>query len=251
MVVDHRYHHLEGLRNYLSFVVYPIQWLVDTPIRVATDIVQYAHTYSHLVQENATLRQAQLLQNAKMQKFLSLEAENNRLRTLLQSRPRSGESLLVAEIIHADSDPFIHRVIVDKGDNQGVALGQPVIDASGIVGEVIEVHPHMSRVILLTDVSHGISIENVRNGVRGIAVGTGSIKTLELQHVPNTIDFAVGDNLVTSGLDGRYPPGYPVGVISKIEHEPGESFAKVQVIPAAHLDRTRQVLLLQRAEEGG
>lgn len=249
MISDYRYHRLNIVRDYMSLAVYPIQWLVDAPIRVTGIVKQYTHTYHQLVQENDHLRQEQLLQNARTQKFMALEAENSRLRTLLQSSPRhDGETLLVAEIIRVDSDPLIHRVILDKGSQQGVTLGQPVIDAEGVIGEVIEVNRLSSRVILLTDTSYGIPVENVRTGVRGIATGTGAIKNLELQHVPNTIDLKPGDTLITSGLDGRYPPGYPVGVISEIFHDPGESFARVQVTPSARLERTRQVLLVQRSE---
>jgi rod shape-determining protein MreC len=250
MISDYRYHRLNTLRDYMSMVVYPIQWLVDAPMRVTDVVKQYSHTYHQLVQENNQLRQEQLLQNARTQKFMALEAENTRLRSLLQSSPRqNGETLLVAEIIRVDSDPLIHRVILDKGSRQGVTLGQPVIDAEGVIGEVIEVNPLSCRVILLTDASYGIPVENVRTGVRGIAAGTGAIKNLELQHVPNTIDLKPGDTLITSGLDGRYPPGYPVGVISQIFHDPGESFARVQITPSARLERTRQVLLVQRSEE--
>jgi rod shape-determining protein MreC len=249
MVSDYRYQQLKILRDYLSLVIYPIQWLVDAPVRFTSTLQQYTQTYQQLVAENQQLRHEQLLQNARTQKFMSLEAENVRLRSLLQSSPRDGETLLVAEIIRVDSDPLIQRVILDKGSRHGVALGQTVIDAEGVIGEVIEVNPMVSRVILLTDTSYGIPVENIRNGIRGIVAGTGAIKNLELQHVPNTIDLKVGDALVTSGLDGRYPPGYPVGMISQIQHDPGESFARIQVTPSAHLERTRQVLLVQRSKE--
>jgi len=245
MVSDYRYHRLATVRDYMSLAVYPIQWLVDAPVRFSATLQQYTHSYHQLMQENERLRQEQLLQNAHTQKFMALEAENIRLRSLLQSSPRNGEALLVAEIIRVDSDPIIHRVILDKGSQQGVTLGQTVIDADGVIGEVIEVNPWVSRVILLTDTSYGIPVENVRNGIRGIAAGTGAVKNLELQHVSNANDLKTGDTLVTSGLDGRYPPGYPVGVISQIEHDPGESFARIQVTPSAHLERTRQVLLVR------
>ena len=245
MVSDYRYHKLDALRNYLSFAVYPIHWIADMPGRMAASIQRYGVTYRQLMQENEQLKQEQFLQNARMQKFMALEAENTRLRALLQSTPRSGESLLAAEIIRVNSDPFVHRVILDKGAMQGVMVGQPVIDAQGIIGEVIEVYPSTSRIILLTDANYGIPVENVRNGVRGIAAGTGAIKSLELQYVPNTVDLTEGDVLVTSGLDGRYPPGYPVGIVSHIEHDPGESFTRVRIAPSAHLERSRHVLLIQ------
>lgn len=249
MVADYRYHQLNLVRDNLSIVIYPIQWIVDAPVRFTAAFQNYTHSHRRLVQENERLQHEQLLQSARMEKFMALEAENERLRSLLKSSPRNGETLLVADIIRVDSDPLIQRVILDKGSKHGVTLGQTVIDAEGVIGEVIEVNPFVSRVILLTDTSYGIPIENVRNGVRGIAAGTGAVKNLELQYVPTTMDLKVGDTLVTSGLDGRYPPGYPVGVISQIEHPAGESFARVQITPSAHLEQTRQVLLVQRSKE--
>lgn len=246
MVSDYRYHLFDGLRNYLSLIVYPIQWTASLPTRLSTAFSQYAHTYNQLLQENKSLKQAKFLQQAQLQKLMSLEAENTRLRALLKTLPRAGENWLAAEIIRIHSDPFSRRVILNKGANHGVTLGQPVIDATGVIGEVIEVHPFTSRVILISDASYGISVENLRNGIRGIAAGRGVMKNLELQHVANTLDLEVGDTLMTSGLDGRYPPGYPVGIVSDIKYEQGESFARISITPSAHLERSRQVLLVQR-----
>ncbi len=249
MIADHRYHKLALLRDYLSLIAYPVHWVIDAPTRLMAVGQKYVDTAQDLQAENERLKHEQLLQNARLQKLLALEAENARLRALLQSSPALNETLLMAEIIQANTDPFVHRVVVNKGAEHGVTVGQPVIDANGVVGEVIEVHPWVSRVILLTDVSYGIPVENVRSGVRGIIAGTGAMKSLQLQHVANTVDLAVGDALVTSGLDGRYPPGYPVGTVSRIDYDPGESFARVQVTPSAQLDRTRLVLLVQRQKD--
>lgn len=249
MVADHRYHQLDRVREYLSIAVYPVQWLVDTPIKLTEDARAYAVSHHRLVQENELLNKERLLQNARLQKLMALESENAHLRFLLQSAPRLGEKLLVAEVVQVEADPFIHRVMIDKGLQHEVSVGQPVIDGHGIVGEVIEVNPLMSRVILITDASHGIPVENVRTGVRGIAVGTGTAKTLDLQYVANTQDLCIGDLLVTSGLDGKYPAGYPVGVISQVKHDTGEAFAQVRIKPSAHLEKSRQFLLLKRSKE--
>ncbi len=249
MVADYRYHRLDGLRDYLSIAVYPIQWIVDTPVRFSSSLRTYAHSFHYQIKENERLKQEQFLQSAQLQKLMSLETENTRLRELLHSTPRKGETFSVAEIIRVSSDPFVHRVVLNKGRKQGVSLGQPVIDAEGVIGEVIEVNPSVSRIILLTDANYGIAVENVRSGVRGIAAGTGAHHRLELQHVANTVDLKIGDTLVTSGLDGRYPPGYPVGVIHSIEHDPSEAFARVNIRPLAHLDRSRQVLLLKHSSK--
>jgi rod shape-determining protein MreC len=246
LTVDYRYHSPEVtfVRNYLSIAAYPIQWIADSPTRLLGFFDDYIFTQQGLVKENQQLKETQFLQNARIQKYQALEAENNRLRTLLQSSARTNETLAVAEIIKINADLFLHRVILNKGSEQGIHLGQAVIDAEGVVGEVIEVYPTTSRVILLTDASYGIPVENVRTGVRGVVVGTGSLKNLELKHVAHTLDLAVGDSLVTSGLDGHYPSGYPVGTVTHIVHDPGETFVAVQVEPKARLDRVREVLLL-------
>jgi len=246
MVCDHRYHRLGEIRDTLSLGVYPLQWIVDAPLRFSHKIQGYFQTHRDLMQENEQLREAQLIQSGRLQQFAALEAENTRLRVLLQSSERRSELLMVAEIMQVDKDPFNHRIVLDKGKRDQVIVGQPIIDAQGILGEVMEVHPFTSCAILISDASHAVPVENVRNGVRGILVGTGSIDNLELQYVPTTADIQVGDTLVTSGLGGRYPSGYPVGVIHQIKYDPGESFASVYVKPSAHLDRGHQVLLIKK-----
>jgi rod shape-determining protein MreC len=249
MIADYRYHRLDSVRAFLSLIVYPIQCTVDAPIRGAGAVVRYATTFHQLVAENADLKQHALEDQAALQKLMALEAENARIRALLQSSPRLDETRRVAEIIQINADPFVHRALVNKGSRQGVVLGQSVIDANGVIGEVIEVLPSTSRVILLTDANYGISVENLRTGIRGIVAGTGSLKTLALQHVANTVDLKVGDTLVTSGLDGRYPSGYVVGRIAEIKHNPSESYINVKITPSAELDRSREVLLVERPKE--
>ena len=245
MIADHRYHKLCWLHNYLSIILSPIQWMVDTPVRLMEKIDSAFSTHQHLVVENQQLREEEIKLHVRLQKLMMLEAENNRLRSLLGVTPRPGEVFRVAEVIRVDVDPFNQRIIIDKGETNQVKIGQPVIDADGIIGAVMEVYPNSSKVILLTDASHGIPVENTRTGARGIVVGTGRPGILELQHVPNTVDLKETDTLVTSGLDGRFPPGYPVGTVQSIHHYSGESFVKVQVQPLAHIERSRQVLLLQ------
>lgn len=244
IVVDYRFHYLDSVKQFLSLVAYPVQWFADSPLRLVDFLGQSAFSYNSLNAENKKLKEEKFLQDARLQKLLALESENKRLRELLQSYPEARQQFTVAEIMKVSTDPFTQRVILNKGFKDGVLLGQAVIDANGVVGEVIEVNPHSSHVILLTDASYGIPIENVRNGVRGIAMGTGTQGNLELKHIANTVDLEMGDVLVTSGLDGHYPSGYPVGSVSHIEHDPGESFAVVRIVPSARLDRIREVLLL-------
>jgi rod shape-determining protein MreC len=247
MVADCRYHRLEGVRNALSYVVAPVFWMIDKPLNLVSQCFQYVITHKQLVKDKQRLEREQFLQNARHQRMASLEAENDQLRALLKSSPRAGETHLVAEIIRVDSDPFIQRIILDKGKEQEVTVGQPVIDAHGIVGEVIEVYPATCRVILLTDTSHGIPVENVRTGERSIALGMGAARTLEIQHLPTTVEVVLGDVFVTSGLDGKFPAGYPVGVVKKIDRESGDAFARISLEPSAHLEKVRQVLLLKRS----
>lgn len=250
MVADHHYHRADRLREILSQLVSPLQKGVDGVMHIGTGIYQSAVTHQKLVQENEQLKNEKFIQSAKLQKLIALEAENNRLRSLLKSTPRVGENLLVAEIIQVDSDPLNHRVLLNKGSKEGVYIGQPVIDEEGIMGEVTEVFPKTCRILLVTDANHGVPVENVRNGVRGVVMGNGKQKTLSLKHVSNPVDMKTGDVLVTSGLEGRYPSGYPVGVISQVKHDASEPFPVVDVKPCAHLERGRQVLLVQKASNG-
>lgn len=245
MVADYRYHRLDSVRDHLSLMVYPIQWVADAPFRLAVNIHDYTRTYRQLFKEHEDLKKQQLLENVQLQKLMALEAENVRLRVLLQSSARPvAKNLQAAEIIRVSSDSFVHRVVLNKGAKDQIKPGYPVMDAHGILGEVVEVYPSTSRVILLSDSSYGISVENVRTGIRGIAAGTGTTRKLELRHVANTVDLQIGDQLLSSGLDGRYPAGYPVGVVSRIFADPAEPFVNVEITPNAHLDRSRHVLLL-------
>lgn len=249
IVSDYRYHRLDAVKSSLSVVVYPVQWLVDAPARWKESFGQYMATHRQLVTENDTLRREHFLQEARLQKLAAIEAENTQLRALLNSFPRVKETLVMAEIMAVNPDPFSYRLVLNKGTEEGAHVGQPVIDTKGVVGEVVEVTDHTSRVILLTDVNYGIPVENVRTGIRGIAAGRGLGHALELEYVTNTMDLEEGDQLVTSGLDGHYPAGYLVGDITEIRQDPGEPFATVTVLPAARVEKSRQVLLVQRLGE--
>jgi rod shape-determining protein MreC len=241
---DHNGQHLSALRSRLGAVFYPLQWIVDFPARWVPNLGEYFSTQQRLLRDNALLRETQFYQNGQLQKLLALEAENSRLRNLLQSSSRVGEKFIAAEIIQVDSDPFRHRMIINRGATSQVHIGQPMIDAAGVMGEVIEVYENTSRIILITDASHGLPIENVRNGIRAIAFGTGMMGRLEVRHIPSTVDLKVGDTWVTSGLGGKFPAGYPVGIIQSITEGAGDAFATIWVTPSAHLERSRHVLLI-------
>ncbi len=246
MVYDHQQHErLDPIREFLSTLVSPLPKVVNGTAKAWQNVCNYCLSQQNLIHENQALKEIEFLQQGRLQKLMALEAENTQLRSLLQSSARLGDHLLIAEIVNVDGDPYSHQVCLNKGKEEGIYVGQPVLDAEGVIGEVIEVFENTSRVILLTDPSHGIPVEDLRNGVRGIAMGTGTLKTLDLHYVPTTVDIQVGDLLITSGLGGRYPAGYPVGVISAINRDSSDSFATVQIKPSARLDRTRMVLLIK------
>ncbi len=245
MVFDQHTRYFVKVRSVLSTVVSPLQYVVSAPIDLFAWVGMSVQTHNNLLQENASLQAEQMLLKARLQKLLALEKENNSLRALLQSSPRTGTArVLVAQVLAVDADPFMQQLILDRGSNKGVYVGQPVIDASGVMGQVTSVTPYLSRVMLLSDSRSAIPVESTRNGVRGVVVGRGLYNNMALTHIPATTDIKVGDQLVSSGLGLRYPIGYPVSVINNIQHEPGQPFMNVNVTPSAKLNLTRLVLLV-------
>jgi rod shape-determining protein MreC len=166
------------------------------------------------------------------------------LRELLKSSKRVSDRVLIGEILAVDLDPFTRQIVINKGNNFEVYNGQPILDADGVMGQIIHVGPFSSTAMLITDPNHAIPVELNRNGYRAIAIGTGGKGFLELTNIPNNIDIVIGDLLVTSGLGGRFPPGYPVGKISVVDADASQSYAKVTVTPSANLDRGREVMLV-------
>lgn len=246
MYADHRYPQFGKVRASLSIGVYPLQKIVDAPISTMRSLSSYFVTQRRLHAENQQLRKENLLQQGRLQKLAALETENSQLKQLLNSGSEVAENMLVANIINVDPDPFTHQVIIDKGAKDKVYKGQPIIDADGIMGTISTVNEYDSRAILLTDASHAVPVEDVRNGLRAIAVGTGSGR-LELRHVPNTMDIVEGDMMITSGLGGRFPVGFPVGTVQEVKHEPGKPFATIVLKPSAKLDRGRHILLVENS----
>ncbi len=245
MVLDHREHYLTPIRMGLNALVAPMQYLVDTPIKVVSSFSSNLATREALIAENTSLRGQQLLLQAKLQKLLSLESENNELRELLKSSPKvQNERIAVAQLLSVSTDPLASELVIDKGLHSQVYEGQPVVDATGILGQITLVSPFTSRVLLITDLRSAVPVQDTRNGVRGLIVGRGSLAKLALTDIPETVDVKVGDVLVSSGLGGRYPEGYPVGVVSLVQHNSGGQFTKIDVIPSAQIDRRRNVLLL-------
>lgn len=244
MTLDHRQQTLEGIRGGLSLVVYPMQYLVNLPFAAAEWAGESLTTHNTLLTQNRALRDKQLKQEFRLQKLAALEAENERLRGLLQSASRSWERVLIAELLSVDSDPFKHQVLLNKGSGDGVFVGHPLLDAHGVMGQVIHTSPINSTAMLITDPSHATPVQVNRNGLRSLAVGTGEENSLEIPHLPNNADIEVGDLLVTSGLGLRFPAGYPVARVESIQRDPGQPFARIRATPLARLDRTREVLLV-------
>ena len=249
MTLDHRQHHLDAIRSGLSVLVYPLQALLDLPGNAGLWFREALATRRELQEENASLRTQQLMLQSRLLKLEALETENMRLRELLGSSFQLGERVLVAELMSVNLDPYKHLVALNKGDLEDVYPGQAVLDESGIMGQVIHVGPLSSTVMLITDPDHAIPVLVNRTGLRTVALGTGAIHTLDLPHIPVTADIRPGDLLVSSGLGGRFPPGYPVAVVDRVEQDPGQAFSRVTALPRARLDRSREVLLVRRAHE--
>ncbi len=244
LFIDVRFGWLKPVRNALSIVTETVVTVTDLPRRAFVGLDEAITTRSTLTAENARLMQENLVLQRHVQRLAALTAENSRLRELLNSSALLDSNVLVAEIIGVDPDPSRVEVIIDKGAADRLYVGQPVLDASGIIGQLIAVGPSQSRVILITDHRHGLPVEINRNGVRSIAIGTGKPGLLQLQYLAATTDIRVGDLLVSSGLGGVFPRGYPVGRVSRVEREPRETFMRVDALPTAAIERSRHVLLV-------
>lgn len=244
MTVDHRLHLLGEVRAGLSLAVYPLHYMVDLAARVSNWTGESLSSRSTLLDQNTGLREQNLLLKGQLQKFAALETENKRLRDLLQSSLQIHERLLVAELLQVDMDPFRHQILLNKGSRDGVKAGQPLLDADGVMGQVLHAGPLTSTAVLITDPSHALPVQINRNGLRALAVGTGSFNRLDIPYISKNADVRVGDLLVTSGLGGRFPPSYPVATIVAVENQPGLSFARVSAVPVAHIERSREVLLV-------
>ncbi len=246
MTLDHRDNHLQAVRSTLSVLIYPIQQLANLPQSGGKWIAEGLSTRQELQEENASLRTQVFLQQTQLQQLIGLKAENMRLRELLDSARRINERVLIAEIMSVDLEPFSHQIVINKGSRSGVYIGQPIIDADGVMGQIISISPFTSIAMIITDPSHAIPVVVNRNGLRAIAIGTGIANTMDIPHIPNNADIQVGDILVTSGLGGRFPAGYPVATITETTTDPSRPFASISATSTAKLDRSREALLVWR-----
>ena len=248
MTVDHRWHSLELVRSALSGVLYPLQYTIDLPIRLFYWADESLSTQQTLLEKNHEFEARHLENRVQLQKLDIIEKENERLRKLLGAIPKTTERLLISEIINVDLDPYKQLILLNKGSSSDVYQGQPIIDAQGVMGQVVHVGPMSSTAMLITDASHAIPVQVNRTGLRAIAFGSGKIDQLNLRHLPHNVDIKEGDLLITSGLGGVFPPNFPVAVITKIERPAGEPFATIEAKPHALLDKSREVLLVWRNE---
>nr|WP_233710125.1 rod shape-determining protein MreC [Aestuariicella albida] len=239
---------LDPVRAKLGSVVAPLYWVVDTPQSVLEWGQETFRSRNELQRENQELKAELLIHKRRLQRMAALAAENVRLRHLLNSAETVKDRVLVAELIGVSPDPLTHRVIVNKGREDGVYLGQPLLDAHGLMGQVVEVNEFSSQILLITDATHALPVQINRNGVRAVAEGTGDLYRLKLRHLANTVDVREGDLLVSSGLGQRFPVGYPVAKVTSVVHDPGEPFARVEARPEAQLNRSRHVLLVFSGE---
>lgn len=244
LTIDYRTPRLHFLRAALSFLTYPVQALASLP---TDSVAEYSNTvisYIELQKENRRLKEQQHISDGRLLRLAALEEENIRLRVLLENSFKLGEQVLAAELLSVKQAPYEHTVVVNKGSLHGVHPKQPVLDGNGVVGQVIRSLPWSAEVMLITDPDHAIPVQVNRNGLRTIAFGTGQPNRLHLPFLANNADIVPGDLLVTSGLGGVFPAGYPVAVVDKFEVHADKSFANIYATPKALLDRSREFLIV-------
>ncbi|CVA02150.1 rod shape-determining protein MreC [Serratia marcescens] len=243
IVADSRLGTFVKIRNYMDTAVSPFYFLANGPRKVLDSVSETLATRQQLELENRALRQELLLKNSDILLLGQFKQENARLRELLGSPLRQDEHKMVTQVISTGSDPYSDQVVIDKGSDNGVYEGQPVISDKGVVGQVVAVAKVTSRVLLICDASHALPIQVLRNDIRVIAAGSGCADDLQLEHLPNNTDIRVGDVLVTSGLGGRFPEGYPVAVVSSVKVDNQRAYTVIQARPTAGLQRLRYLLL--------
>lgn len=249
LVIDHRDNHLDTVRKAIGATVYPLRVIVDAPVSLWHWAEGTSASRNQLQVENSRLNAERLLTKARLQRYSALEAENARLRAMLEARAQVRDQVRVAEIMSASSNPFRHVLVVDKGTRDGVYDGQTLVDANGVVGQIMNAGVLSSQSILISDPDHALPVEVNRNGLRTVAVGTGDYDHLDLPFLPNNADVQQGDLLVTSGLGGAFPAGYPVAIIDSVTRIPQEPFAVVTAKPAAALNQIREVMLIWSSDE--
>jgi rod shape-determining protein MreC len=244
IIVDKRYDHLGKIRRLLSVVAYPVQIAVASPFEGWHWFRDSVTTRDALRADKTKLEAELRVAQFRLQRYEALEAETQRLRALRENTAGVTDRFLIGDVMNVDLDAFRERVLVDKGASDGIYVGQAVLDSGGVFGQVARVGQLTSEVILVSDAAHAIPVQINRNGLRTVVVGTGDTSRLKLPYLPTSADVVAGDLLVTSGLGGGFPAGYPVGTIAEVKRDPAQSLADVEVKPAAALDRSRELLFV-------
>ncbi|HET8801171.1 MAG TPA: rod shape-determining protein MreC [Marinobacter sp.] len=244
IVADQKLDRVDQVRSTLGTGLAPVYWLGNAPYQFSDWVAGLFTTREDLRQENEALRARLLILERRALKYAALASENNELRRLMNSSEVLDDRVIVGEVVGVSPDPFSHEIIINKGRRDGLDNGQAILDAHGLMGQVVQASQLTSRVLLVSDSSHAVPVEVVRNGLRAVLLGTGDTDALELVHVPDTADIREGDLLVSSGLGGRFPRGYPVATVTSITKEPGEPFMSIQATPKAELNQSRLVLVV-------
>ena len=244
MVLDINYRPFKEVRYYLDTIISPLYNVSNAPKSSFDSLYEMSKTQEALVNENTKLQETLMQQKSDLLLLEHLKHENDRLRGLLGSPLRHDEHKMAAQVLLADTDPYVYQVVINKGANNGVYVGQPVVDEKGIVGQIYQTAQSTSRAILVCDYQHAIPVQVLRNDISMVAVGNGCSNDLTLDFLPNNVDIKVGDVLVTSGLDGRFPEGYPVAVVSSVKLDISDSTPIISATPTADLKRLRYLLLL-------
>lgn len=243
MIADVRFKGLREFRSYIETALYPILFFINTPQLASSAVTTQFKSRAQLIEENERLSSENFMQRADLLRMTALEHENDAMRKLLNSPIRHSSKRIFAEIINIDSDPYLQRLVINRGSSDGVYIGMPVITDQGLVGQVIETNYAYSRILLIVDPNSAVPIVNERNEIRGIANGTGSPDELNISNVPRSADIQVGDLLVSSGLGGVYPSGYPVAVVTEVGYSDAQLFAGIKAKPLVFTDRIKYVLL--------
>jgi rod shape-determining protein MreC len=244
LVVDARFRYADGIRSAFALAAYPLQRIATAPFQLFSSVGSYFTTQTQLAAENEALKARALALAQDAQRYQAAEAEAAQLRRVVGAAERMAVQSLPAEILYSSRDPYAHKVFIDRGATHGVRPGSPVADDLGVVGQVTRVHPLLSEVTLVTDQDQAIPVQVVRSGLRAVAFGGGASGMLELRFMSANAEIQNGDQLVTSGIDGTYPPGLPVATVVRIERDAEHSFARVVCKPAAGVESGRFVLVL-------
>lgn len=249
LFVDSRYQALESTRKVLAVMIYPFQRLTALPGEVTGRISVYFETQERLLTENAQLRQQHDADAAQLTQLQAIQAENAQLRVLMDLKERVEYPMQMAEIVYVERDIFKRKLFVNKGSQANVMPGQVVVDDFGVVGQVTRTYPWLSEVTLVTDKDHSVPIQNQRSGLRAVVFGSGDINEMSLRYMPVSVDIVEGDVLVTSGIDGTYPPNLPVAKVTKVERDPAYPFARITCAPLAGVDRHRALMIVSGLAE--